>query len=454
VLLVECDADRRRKLVQQLKRHGYIVTSAGDAETALRRARSERFELTILHPLVAGANGVELLRELKTADPEGQVIVVSEHATADDTMKALKLGAFDYLRVPCGFERLLIAMQRACDYARLHRESLALREMVRRDSPDVEIIGESRAMVSLRKQVARFAARDNPVLVEGERGTERELVARSVWAGSSRRVFPFVVVKSSAVPSERLEGELFGHEQGAPGGSAADGQGLFGTIHCGTVFVDEITELDLPLQAKLLRVIEHGELHRAGSTQVQHVDVRVIAGTGRVLEEEIEKGAFKRDLFYRLSVLRITVPPLRERLEDIPLLVKHFLKRLGGAKGPVKEMSDEAVELLEGYHWPGNVRELVNVVERALTISAGPLITADDVRFQLAVTAAAPVSQTLEEVETRHVVRVLGETRGNKSRAAKLLGISRRKLYRLMERFSLDGGGRARASRAARKEIS
>jgi len=454
VLLVECDAERRRRLVQQLKRHRYLVTWVSDADTALRRAQSEHFELIIMGPPVAGADGVELLRELKTANPEGQVIVVSSHAAADDTTKVLKLGAFDCLRAPCGVERLLIAMQRAHDYARLHRENLALKEIVRRDSPDVEIIGESRAMTSLRKQVARFAARDGPVLVEGERGTAGEVVARSIWAGSSRVNFPLVVVDLSAIPPDRRGSELFGQEQGTPGGSAPERRGLFETVHGGTLFLDDITGLELPLQRKLLRVIEQGELHRLGSTQVRHVDVRVIAGTSLVLEEEIDRGAFQRDLFYRLSVLRITVPPLREHREDIPLLVKDFLKRLGGVKGPAREMSEEAVELLRGYSWPGNVRELANVVERAVTISTGPLITAEDIRFQLAVRPAAPVSMTLDEVKTRHVVRVLGETRGNKSRASKLLGINRRKLYRLMERFGLDGAGRTQTSRAARKETS
>jgi DNA-binding NtrC family response regulator len=434
IILAEDDRELREFLSEVLHEAGYDVAAFPSAEGALRALASDApADLVVTDVIMPGKRGHDVLREARTLRPELNVIVITAFGSIDSAIELVKQGAFDYLTKPFGTEEFLHAIERALNESRARRESAALL----RSAPAMPagFIGVSRAIQDVFRVVERAARSPHTVLITGESGTGKELVARALHAASGRTAF--VAANCAAFPESLLESELFGHEKGAFTGADQARPGLFEAAHRGTLFLDEIAELPAPLQPKLLRALEHGEIRRVGSTQTRSVDVRLIAATNRQLEQEVREGRFREDLFWRLNVLPIELPPLRERAGDIPLLVRHFLNG--------RDISNEAVHLLSAYPWPGNVRELRNAIERAMTLSTAPEIRPADLppRIQEAGRTAALVSDasrrqaTLRELEREYILEILRQVGGNKSRAAEILGLDRKTLYRKLEEYNV-----------------
>ena len=446
ILVVDDDETFRRTIQLHLQRHRYTVAVAADGREALNLAQNFAYDVALVDILMPGMDGIDLMRELKALRPDSEAVILTGHGTVDSAVRALKLGAFDYLMKPCKLARLEHTLVNAYQKASLARDNQSLRDSLKISISDFSLVGKSPVMARVRELIRRVAPSSSNVLIDGESGTGKELVARALFRYSTRHDKPFVVVNCAALPQALLESELFGHEQGAFTGATREKRGMFEVADGGTVFVDEIAEMNPETQAKLLRVIEQGEFNRLGSTRQRHVDVRIVAATNRDLQKELSEGRFRNDLYYRLNVVRITLPPLRERKEDVPLLARHFLKRVRAAYRGPKEFSPEALGVMAGYRWPGNVRELSNIVERIAVLSDNPVITAEEISVQLGDGVFIPESDadppTLEDIQRTHVQRVLARTGGNRSRAARILGIDRRKLYRLMERYKLEGFGR------------
>jgi len=379
------------------------------------------------------------------------IVVLTAFGSLEGAIEAIKQGAYDYLAKPFKKEEIKLVVQRSLDHCRLLRENTKFREELKSKDEWSPLVGSSPAMLEVYKLVARVSESRSTVLLQGESGTGKELIARAIHGNSPRRDRPFVPVNCGALPDTLLESEMFGYEKGAFTGAVGTKTGLFESANGGTLFLDEVGELGQALQVKLLRVMQDHEVRRVGSTNSIKVDVRIIAATNRDLEQFVKDGKFRDDLFYRLNVVRITLPSLKERQEDIPMLAHHFLQKCAaGSTTAVRGFHPDTLDSLNRYHWPGNVRELENAIERAVSLSHGPLLTPDDLPAAIrqvpspaehksdAPDTAESVYLTLEEVEKRHLVRVLRETKGNKVKAAKILGIDRRTLYRMAERFGLD----------------
>jgi DNA-binding NtrC family response regulator len=453
ILVVDDDAVARDLLADALRREGYDVEAYGSGEEAITRGRQGRVDLVLTDIRMGAVDGLTVLREFKRMRPDTEVVVLTAFGSLEGAIEAIKQGAYDYLAKPFKREEIKLVVQRSLDHCRLVRENARFREELKGKDDWSPLVGSSPAMLEVYKLVARVSEARSTVLLQGESGTGKELIARAIHANSPRRDKPFVPVNCGALPDTLLESEMFGHEKGAFTGAVGTKTGLFEAANGGTLFLDEVGELGLPLQVKLLRVMQDHEVRRVGGTGSVKVDVRIIAATNRDLERLVKEGKFRDDLFYRLNVVRITLPPLRERPEDIPMLAHHFLQKCGvGAARAVRGFHPDTLTLLTQYRWPGNVRELENAIERAVSLSHGPLLTPED--FPLAIRQAPETRDhgregeeavpeaylTLEEVEKRHLVRVLRETKGNKVKAAKILGIDRRTLYRMAERFGLDLG--------------
>ena len=379
------------------------------------------------------------------------IVVLTAFGSLEGAIEAIKQGAYDYLAKPFKKEEIKLVVQRSLDHCRLLRENTKFREELKSKDEWSPLVGSSPAMLEVYKLVARVSESRSTVLLQGESGTGKELIARAIHGNSPRRDRPFVPVNCGALPDTLLESEMFGYEKGAFTGAVGTKTGLFESANGGTLFLDEVGELGQALQVKLLRVMQDHEVRRVGSTNSIKVDVRIIAATNRDLEQFVKDGKFRDDLFYRLNVVRITLPSLKERQEDIPMLAHHFLQKCAaGSTTAVRGFHPDTLDSLNRYHWPGNVRELENAIERAVSLSHGPLLTPDDLPAAIRQVpspaehksdvpeTAESVYLTLEEVEKRHLVRVLRETKGNKVKAAKILGIDRRTLYRMAERFGLD----------------
>jgi DNA-binding NtrC family response regulator len=394
------------------------------------------------------------LREFKRTNPNTVVVVLTAFGSLEGAIEAIKQGAYDYLAKPFKKEDIKLVVKRGLDHCRLLQENARFRQELKSKDEWSPLVGSSTAMLEVYKLVARVADSKSTVLLQGESGTGKELIARAIHTNGPRRDKPFIPVNCGALPDTLLESEMFGHERGAFTGAVGTKIGLFESANEGTLFLDEIGELGQALQVKLLRVMQDQDVRRVGSTTSTRVDVRVIAATNRNLEQLVKEGKFRDDLFYRLKVVPITLPSLAERREDIPMLVHHFLQKCAaGAEHAVRGVLPETMVLLTDYRWPGNVRELENAIERAVSLSHGPLLTPEDLPEAICQGATAEASVqhqltnpqdeaylTLEEVEKRHLIRVLKETKGNKVKAAKILGIDRRTLYRMAERFGLDLG--------------
>jgi len=453
ILVVDDDAVARDLLAEALKKEGYGVEAFGSGEEAIARGRQGKVDLVLTDIRMGAVDGLTVLREFKRMNPDTAIVVLTAFGSLEGAIEAIKQGAYDYLAKPFKKEEIKLVVQRSLEHCRLVRENARFREELKGKDDWSPLVGSSPAMLEVYKLVARVSEGKSTVLLQGESGTGKELIARAIHANSPRRDKPFVPVNCGALPDTLLESEMFGHEKGAFTGAVGMKAGLFEAANGGTLFLDEIGELGQALQVKLLRVMQDQEVRRVGGTASIKVDVRIIAATNRDLEQQVKEGKFRDDLFYRLNVVRITLPSLKERHEDIPMLAHHFLQKFsGGASRAVRGFHPDTLELLQRYRWPGNVRELENAIERAVSLSHGPLLTPDDMPAAIRQAASAAgqktdagesvdeVCLTLEEVEKRHLVRVLKETKGNKVKAAKILGIDRRTLYRMAERFGLDLG--------------
>ncbi len=439
LLVVEDEQDLRELLVQGLARRGFLVAAAGDGDAALAVLAEQEFDVVILDLRMPRRDGIQVLQQIRADGHDGEVIIVTGHADIETAIEAVKLHAFDYLTKPFQFAELVQAVERAAEYRRLRLENRSLRRAVSQQEVEPLLYGQSRAMDRLRGLLDRASQSSSNVLILGESGSGKELAARSIHRASARRDLPFLAINCAALPDELLESELFGHERGAFTGATGRRHGLLELAHEGTLFLDEVGEMSVAMQAKLLRALDRGEIRRLGGDRTLHVDVRIIAATNKDLMRAAATGAFRHDLYYRLGVIVIEVPPLRERVEDIPLLVEHFAQQVAPpGRAPVK-LTAEAMALLTRYPWPGNVRELRNVVERLSVLSPDGEVTAAEVALHLPSAGSAEVVDlgllSLEEVERRHILKVLQRCGGNRTRAARILGVDPKTLYNKLKAF-------------------
>jgi DNA-binding NtrC family response regulator len=441
ILVVDDEIAAQRALIQALKREKYHVEGATSATEALRKLTEKNYDLVITDIRMERMDGMELMRQVRARWPDTLVIVMTAFASIDTAIRSIHEGAYDYLSKPYEVDDLRLTVRRALEQSRLVRENLELRQsIVEEKDQGVEMIGMSPQMIEVYKMIARVAPTGATVLIEGESGSGKELVARAIHANSERAAFPFIALNCGAVSETLLETEMFGHVKGAFTGASYAKQGMFESANRGTVFLDEISETSANMQTKLLRVIEEREVQRVGSMERTPVDIRIIAATNRSLRKLVMEGAFREDLFYRLNVVNITVPPLRERMADLPLLFDHFLKRHSRRIGRRVAAHPEVVEMLSSHGWPGNVRELENMVERAIALNTSGMLTAADFgeymsrkESRSALFSGDLVS--LEEIERQYISHVIERCNGNMSRAAEVLRIDRRTLYRMMDRF-------------------
>jgi DNA-binding NtrC family response regulator len=442
ILVVDDEIAAQRALIQALKREKYHVEGAASATEALRKLTEKNYELVITDIRMERMDGMELMRQIRSRWPDTLVIVMTAFASIDTAIRSIHEGAYDYLSKPYEVDDLRLTVRRALEQSRLVKENLELRQsIVEEKDQGVEMIGMSPQMIEVYKIIARVAPTGATVLIEGESGSGKELVARAIHANSERAAFPFIALNCGAVSETLLETEMFGHVKGAFTGASYAKQGMFESANRGTVFLDEISETSANMQTKLLRVIEEREVQRVGSMERTPVDIRIIAATNRSLRKLVMEGAFREDLFYRLNVVNITVPPLRERMADLPLLFDHFLRRHSRRIGRRVAAHPEVAEMLSNHGWPGNVRELENMVERAIALNTSGMLTAADFgeymtkkESRSALFSGDLVS--LEEIERQYISHVIDRCNGNMSRAAEVLQIDRRTLYRMMERFS------------------
>ncbi len=442
LLIVDDDEQLRQALVKRFQRQGLNLINAASAEEAVPLLDKHRFDVALLDLHLPGMSGIELLDRIKAAQPEVEVLLLTAHGSMDTAILAMKRGAYDYLTKPFHLPDLEIHIQKAFEKVQLARREWQWKENLRYESPRYQLIGSAPAMQRVVQMIEKVAPTESTVLVRGASGTGKELVARAIHYNSKRRDRPLVTINCAALQETLLESELFGHEKGSFTGAVAAKPGLFEVAEGGTLFIDEVAEMAPGLQAKLLRVLEDGHYRRVGSVQEQLADVRVIAATNKLLEEEQKAGRFREDLYYRLNVVTVVLPALRERRQDIPILIEHFLSTR--QLGPMRyRVQPEALQALIQYDWPGNVRELANVIERAQILAEDHLISLDD--LPEALVGAAPAARAdggdprhLREVERRHVEQVLHQEKGNKVQAARVLGISRRALYRLIVKYHLE----------------
>ncbi len=446
LLVVDDDDILRRTLAARFTKLGAAVTTASDAEEALDQSSDSVWDVALLDLHMPGMDGLSLLERLKEKQPALEVLVLTAHATIENAIRAMKLGAYNYLTKPFQFQELEVQVQKAFEVSQLNRREKQRLEHLDYESPRYQLIGSSQPMQRVVKMIERVAPTDASVLIRGGSGTGKELVARAIHLNSERRNSPLVTINCAALQETLLENELFGHEKGAFTGALQAKHGLIEVANGGTLFIDEIAEMGPGLQAKLLRCLEDGHYRRVGSTRDMHANVRLVAATNKPLEEEIAALRFREDLYYRLNVVSINLPPLSERREDIPELVEHFL--LTRQIGPVRfEVDSKAMEALTQYSWPGNVRELANVLERAQILAEDYAIRLQDLPESLQkrpkyVSSTNGDVQKLEEVEKQHVERILRQHGGNKNRSARALGVSRRSLYRLIEKYELNHVGK------------
>jgi len=457
ILVVDDEAGVRSSLAGILGDEEYFVESVESGEACVARLETRRFDLALIDVWLPGMDGLETLARAKNLDPDMAVVVISGHANVETAVKAVRLGAQDFIEKPLALEKTLVAVRNALRQRRLESENRALRAQVEQRW---HIVGESPIMRALRAEIAQAAPSNGRVLIYGENGTGKELVARNIHLKSLRASGPFVEVNCAAIPEELIESELFGHVRGAFTGALAARKGKFELADGGTLFLDEIGDMALKTQAKVLRALQEQRVEPVGGSQSIPVDVRVLAATNKHLDEELARGTFREDLFYRLNVIPFHVPPLRERPDDVPLLARHFLAAFAAEYGRrPKELTPEALEALTSQPWPGNVRELRNVIERLVIMVPGDRIEARHLPSSLIATvqrpddealqAPAPESAVLtltaarEDFEKRYVWRRYQECGGNMSRTAEALGVERSNLYRKMRAFGLLAGRKA-----------
>jgi two-component system, NtrC family, response regulator AtoC len=449
VLVVDDDLTACRLIQEVLAREGYQVEIAERGKEALEKAGTTLFDVVLSDVRMPDLDGVEVLRALKHLSPETAVIMVTAFGSIETAIETIKEGAYDYISKPFKLDEVKLTVKRALDHKRLLRENLQLRQELKAQHRLENVVGRSASMLEVYKIVARVASGSSTVLIQGESGTGKELIARAIHYNSPRADHPFVLVDCGALAESLLESELFGHMKGAFTGAIANKKGLLEEAEGGTCFLDEVGDIGPSLQAKLLRFLQEREIRRVGGRESIKLDVRVIAATNKELDALVQQGKFREDLFYRLNVVAITLPPLRKRREDIPLLAEYFLSKFAlQNKKDISHISPEAIPFLCEYHWPGNVRELEHVIEQTVALTRNPVLLPEDLPAKLkGLLAADPhvegSSWTLREGVKRHIQAVLRQANGNKKLAARLLGINRRTLYRLAQRYQIYLGGPA-----------
>ncbi len=449
VLVVDDEENMVHFLTKLLAHEGFEVKGVLSGADALQCVKDTAWDLVLCDLKLPGADGLEVLKAVRETLPEAVIVMITAYGTIPSAIEAMRAGAYDYVTKPFRAHEILAVVDKGLERIRLRREVEYLRKMVEQRFGLGGLVGKSKPMQEVYTQIEKVAASRGTVLIQGESGTGKELVAKAIHSASPRKSGPFVVIDCGAIPEQLQESELFGHVKGAFTGAIATRRGLFEEAQHGTLFLDDVTELPLGLQAKLLRALQEGEIRRVGDSRMIRVDVRIIAATNRDLEEEVRQGAFREDLYYRLNVFPIRLPALRDRREDVPLLAEHFLARVAEeTERPRKRLAPDALRVLTSYPWPGNVRELQHALERAALLSEAELIGERDLPPQLvapgeALTVVLPedalaipetTARVVRDVERELIRRALARTANNRTEAAKLLGLSRRALvYKLKE---------------------
>jgi len=449
ILIVDDEEDTLDACTQALIKEGYHIDTANRAQEALEKVEAKNYRLVIADIKMPGMDGIELLQRIKRLDPQIEVIMITGYATIETAVKSMKEGAYDYLPKPFTPEELRVRVKKALEKQSLILENIDLREKLRTRKETRILLGQSQKMKEIEGLIEKVAKTNSTVMILGETGTGKELVAHEIHARSLRAQNPMITVNCAAIPSELLESELFGHEKGAFTGATRNRKGSFELAHGGTIFLDEIGHMSLDLQVKLLRVLQEKEIKPVGSETTIAVDVRIIAATNKDLKEAIRRGEFREELYYRLNVVPIHLPPLRERREDIPLLAEYFLKKYNQeVKKSIQGISPEAMTILLNYSWPGNVRELENVIERAVILEEGDMI--GPASFHQLLESNGPQRSilkgtdryreqleslpSLETVEREYILQVLQATKWNRKKASEILGISTSTIWRKLEK--------------------
>jgi two-component system response regulator HydG len=447
ILVVDDDTGHRTMLRTLVSGWGYTISEADDGTKAIEMVHEQAFDLILMDIRMLKISGLEALNEIKSFNPAIPIIIMTAYASVETAVEALKNGAYDYLTKPLDFDELKIAIERATDHRDLKEENRLLRESLGAQFDRRDIIGRSPAMIEVLETVAQVAPSEATVLINGESGTGKEMIAGAIHFNSQRKNGPFIKLNCAAITETLLESELFGHEKGAFTGAYRRKEGRFRLAHGGSIFLDEISEMSLAMQAKLLRVLQEREITRVGGEENIQVDVRVIAATNKNLLTEIDTGRFREDLYYRLNVVSITIPPLRNRREDIPLLAQNFLEMFSGKNNkPVKGFTPQALDRFLKYDWPGNVRELMNAVERGVVLTQSEYLTEDDLllipSIESTSRAAEPESspamdKSLDEVEKATILKTLEASDNNKSETARRLGITRKTLHKKLKKYGV-----------------
>ena len=445
ILLVEDDDPQRKTLSGFLRKRGYTVLEAASAAQAEQEAAENAVDLLLTDLRLGGPDGITLLETLKGGHPDLQALVLTAFGTVEDAVRAMRAGAYDFLAKPVDLDRLEALVEKALERVRLARENRSLREVVKSSDVFSELVGESDSIRQVKDLAVKVASSKASVLILGESGTGKEVLARAIHRGSERRGKPFMVINCAAMPETLVESELFGHQKGAFTGATADKQGRFELADGGTLFLDEIGDIPLPVQVKLLNVLQSGQFQRVGGTKTIEVDVRLITATHRDLEKAIGEGTFREDLFYRLNVVSVTMPPLRDRTGDMPLLVDHFIRKHADLSSVrIESVAPEVLEKLSVWPFPGNVRELENLIERAVVLAEGAELKLEDFPPQIGQAAPPPPAGEggLEEqvacLEISLIRDALQRNQGNKSAAARDLGLSERAIRYKMKKYSLE----------------
>ena len=441
ILVVDDDLNILKVLRMRLESGGYAVVTASESQKAKGKILEENFDLALLDLKLSEADGIDLMKDLREVDPDLPVIILTAHGTIESAVEAMKEGAYSYVTKPFDYRDLLVQIRHGIETSRLSREVKRLQSIVRADLEGQNIIGESEAMKQVSQVVALAAGTDSNVFISGESGTGKGMIAKALHRLSERKDKPFVAINCAAIPANLVEIELFGFEQGAFTGAVASKKGLFVQADGGIIFLDEISEVPLPMQGKLLKALEEKEFYPLGTHKKTKVDVRIISASNHDIEKEVEAGNFRRDLFYRIHVIPIRVPPLRDRKEDIPLLVSYFLAKVGEKmKKPAKVLSPAAMRKLMLYPWPGNVRELENIIECAVVMSTEDIVSEEmiilssqDVSDQL----FKPFRESKQDFEKNYLIQLMKISRGNVSQASKLAGKYRADLYELLNKHKI-----------------
>jgi two-component system response regulator HydG len=450
ILIVDDEPGHRTMLRAVLTQEGYAVAEAPDGRDAVQAVEKEAFDLILMDIRMTAMDGIEALTEIRKISPLVPVLIMTAYASVKTAVEALKAGAFDYLTKPLDSDELKLLIDKALEHYRLQTENLALKERLGDRFDFSRIIGSSPKMKALLDTLAMVAPTDATVLLTGESGTGKEVIANAIHHNSPRAGGPFIKVACAALPETLLESELFGHEKGSFTGAIARREGRFQLAHRGTIFLDEVGEMGPALQTKLLRVLQERSFEPLGSARTVTVDIRIIAATNRTLPTEVKEGRFREDLYYRLNVIPLLIPPLRERKEDLPLLANHFLAIFREKnRKPIRAISGKALDLLVRYDWPGNIRELENVIERAVIMSRDEVLVPADLPVQLQMLSAEPAAAglalpagiSIAALERELIIKTLADTGGNRTRTAEILGINRRTLQNKLKQYALDDQG-------------